>query len=381
MSNWLYKITSIVYQCVNNIEIPKVIFYGCEKEHEIYFMELLFNLGFDVLYVNTKELQNLSCKNKIDSISKKIEYEKKSDLPEFPKKERVVSYETNALKAQNEVNELYYDGQSALKPWQLQKCSTRNIPLKITYDELFTLWSVDSNMRPQFKVQNNIVYIPNLCCKINGVESNVKEFARKINELGNVDNCLIFENKSLFSMEQDDYDYKKRVILQSNIRDMINDNGQLDRDKIKNSQIYHYSYLNPYTQNILLDIIESLIETALEKNKQKALVDVLVVLLNIDKGILNLLQNFDYGFKIPKIILYHSDSSTIGGHSKIILRTLNRIGFDILAVTPTRYCDIDDIFDENILNIFQLEDSAMNLRSPFKENKVQEKKSWFERIF
>lgn len=381
MSSWLSKISNMVCHCINNMEIPKTIFYGCEKEHEIYFMELLFNLGFDVLYINTKEIQNLICKNKIDSISKKIEYEKKSELPKFPTKERVVSYETNALKAQNEINELYYDGQTALKPWQLQKCSTRNIPLKITYDELFSLWNVESNMRPQFKVQNNVVYIPNLCCKISGVEDNIKEFAKKVNELGKVDNCLIFEDRPLLCMSQHVYDYEKNLILQSNIRDMIDDNGQLDRTKMRNAECYHYGFLNIHTQNRLLDIIESVIKSGLEQNRQNALIEILAVLMNIDKNILNLLQNFDYAFKIPKIILYHSNSSTISNNTKIILKTLNRIGFDILAVTPTRYCDIDDMFDEDVLNIFQLGNSAMNLRSPFKENKVQEKKSWFERIF
>lgn len=400
MSSWLSKISNMVCHCINNMEIPKTIFYGCEKEHEIYFMELLFNLGFDVLYINTKEIQNLICKNKIDSISKKIEYEKKSELPKFPTKERVVSYETNALKAQNEVNDLYYDGESSLKPWQLQECSTRNIPLKTTYEELLTLWTVESNMRPQFKVQNKTVYIPNLCCKINGVENDIKDFIKKIEDF-NVDNCLIFENSSLFTIldqEKNNYNFlnwegeeqfKENLmkdlineVLQANIINMVDNNGEFYVEQLKNKRCYHYGYLSNMVQTRILDMIKSKYYSVIENNQnQKELVFYITILLNLDKRILNLMQNFDYGYDIPKIILYHSNEFVYKEQDEIILKALNEIGFDILAITPTRYCDIDNIFPNEILNIFSLEKSSMNLKSPFRNNKIQKKKGLFERIF
>lgn len=377
ISKWLSHIIDNVYQCVNILEIPKVIFYGCEKEHEMYFMELLFNLGFDVLYINTKEIQNLTCKNKLNSISKKIEYEKKCELPEFPKKEQIVSYETNALKAQNEVNEMYYDGQSVLKPWQLQKCSTRNVPLKITYDELFTLWNVDSNMRPQFKVQNNTVYIPNLCCKVSGVEDDVKDFCNKIIVLFSEKNCVLYENKSPVS--HIDFEHEKTFILRSNLREMLDHDFKLDRKKMKNAPCWSYGYLNPNLQEMLLDHVERILKDGINQNNQKEMIQRLIVILNLDSKILNLLQNFDYGFSVPKLILYHSTNMQYYEIDAILFSFLNSIGFDIVAITPTRYCDLEDIFEEEKLNIFHLGNSAMNLKSPFKKGK--EKKSFIERIF
>ncbi len=375
MSGWLNSLLSVITYDSNII--PKVIFYGQEKEHEIYFMELLFNFGFDVLYINTKEISNMKTKSKLDSISKKIQYNNICELPKFPVEEKIVSYETNALKAENEVNELYYDGQSVLKPWQLQKCSTRNIPLKTTYEELFNLWNVESNMRPQFKVQNNTVYIPNLCCKINGVTNDIKEFTRKINELDLEKNCLVFENESLFT--EINLDRVVKEILQVNIIDMVDSNGDFHVEQLKTKNCYHYGYLGNPVQTRILDAIKSRFYSILEDGTQKDMVFAIAVLLNLDKRILNLLQNFDYGFAIPKIILYHNNEFEYKKQDKIILETLNEIGFDILAITPTRYCDIENVFTEDILNIFSLENSAMNLKSPFKKEK--ERKTFFERIF
>ncbi len=361
----------------NNV-IPKVLFYGIEKEHEIYFMELLFNLGFDVLYINTREIGNIGVRNKLDSISKKIQYENTCELPEFPIEEKIVSYETNALKAQNEVNELYYDGQSTLKPWQLQKCSIKNIPLKVTYDELFNLWNVESNMRPSFKVQNNTVYIPNICCKICGVEDDIKNFCNKIGILCVENKTKIYENKSL--IPNIDLSFEQNLILQSNLRDLLSVDFQLDRKKMKGKPCWHYGYLNPNLQEMLLDHIESILEKGITQNKQREMLQELSILLNLDKDILDLLQNFDYGFDIPKIILYHSTNMVYSENDSILLTHLNKMGFDIVTITPTRYCDLEDIFNEDTLNVFNLGNSAMNLKPPFKKDK-QEKKTFFERIF
>ncbi len=376
IGGWLNNILSVI-DCNPDI-IPKVIFYGIEKEHEIYFMELLFNLGFDILYINTQEVSNTKIKDKLDSISKKQKYENVCELPEFPVEEKIVSYETNALKAQNEVNELYYDGQSVLKSWQLQKCSTTNIPLKVTYDELFNLWTVESNMRPSFKVQNNKVYIPNICCKVCGVEDDIKNFCNKIRVLCVENRTKIYEDKSL--VPNIDLNFEQSLILQSNLRELLDNDFQLDRKKMKGKPCWHYGYLNPNLQEMLLDHIESILEKGITQNRQKEMIRELSLILNLDKDILNLLQNFDYGFDIPKIILYHSTNMVYSENDGILLSHLNKMGFDIVAITPTRYCDLEDIFSEDILNIFNLGNSAMNLKSPFKKDK-QERKSFFERIF
>ena len=125
--------------------IAKILYYGDIKEHEYFFLMLMFSFGCDILYINTKEIKY----DYFQEFGQNVYRETFCELPEFPKEEKVVSYETNALKAQNEVTDMYYDT-TTLKPWQLQKNKVKIVPLKTTYDELFNLWEIDSNMRPRF---------------------------------------------------------------------------------------------------------------------------------------------------------------------------------------------------------------------------------------
>lgn len=375
MSNWLstyYKLLFLDKPETTNI-VPKVLYYGNIKEHEIYFLEMLFQLGCDILYVNTLDFNNL----KMNSISKKIIYEKKVELPQFPKEEKIVPHETNALKAQSEVNEMYYDS-TTLRPWQLQNHDIKNIPLKITYDELFSLWNVDANMRPGFKVANNMVYIPNLCCKISGVENDIKNFTQKVKHLDDLENVLVFKTINFFNKEKFDRDMNEYI--SSKIQRNGFKNKKLDKDFIKSTQSYHYRYLRLSLQDLILDTIEKM---AMSENTKCQDIDlIMATLLNLDKMFLDLLQNFDFAFAIPKVIVFHNDTNILQKTETIILKFLNLIGVDILFVTPTGYADIENELDETILNMFQLEKNDTKYKFPFqKNNQEQDNGTLLGRIF
>ena len=141
---WLNSFYEKLFLVNENI-IPKVLFYGDIKEHEIYFLQFLFNCGCDILYVNTEKNDYL----KLDKISIKKMFEQQELLPPFPKEEVIIPHETNGLKAQKEVEDMYYSNSDLLKPHQLQKHKLETVPLKFSYEELFSLWNTDGNIRPR----------------------------------------------------------------------------------------------------------------------------------------------------------------------------------------------------------------------------------------
>ena len=56
-NNFITKLIVWAYMYIKNIDIsgninPKSIYYGQIGRHEIYFLILLYNMGFDVIYIN-----------------------------------------------------------------------------------------------------------------------------------------------------------------------------------------------------------------------------------------------------------------------------------------------------------------------------------------
>ena len=223
-----------------------------------------------------------------------------------------------------------------------------------------------------------------MCCKINGGKENKRDFILELQRLKK-DNVLICEEElTQYTTIQNNETGRNTV---NDIKDFVDNNTNsaqlLDRERLKRREFYNYGYLNIDIQNRIFDIYSQYINDY--KSKKISLMKLkvaILVLFSLDKNILNLLQNFDYAFQVPKIIVLHNTENTLNDIDKALLPILSSLGFDILFITPTRYCDIEEIFTEDKLNIFNLEKSIMDLGNPFKSIKQQTKKKGFlERLF
>lgn len=364
----------------NNIDkIPRVLYYGDIKDQEVYFLEFLFNVGCDILYINTENVRNL----KLDSISKKKTYPQNCDLPSFPTKEQIVSQETSGLKAQKEVENDYYSG-DVIRPFQFQDYKTKVVPLKFSYEELWNLWEADSNVRPGFKARNEEVYIPTICCKINGIE-NDRNFEEKLEKLSDRENCIVYNNCKLFHNQAinilngygTDIPFKERL-------KRFYKNGTFQMEEFKNSSCYKYRHLRKSIQDRILTFALNKDVSSFNDKDWDNWSRCFGVLLNLGDEILNLWQQFDYGFQIPKIIIYHNDEIYFNEYDRILVKLLWFLDFDILVFSPVGYCDIEDLFDEDeVLNVFQLDKFSQKFKNPFQKKNIVScnKESLFERIF
>lgn len=101
---------------------------------------------------------------------------------------------------------------------------------------------------------------------------------------------------------------------------------------------------------------------------------ILLCILNLDKIILEMIQKFDYPFKIPKIMIYAKDEAIFTEEDSIILAFLNLMGFDIVIFTPTGYNNIETRVYEEYYDIHKLEDVTFNLDIP-NLNSIRKSKS------
>lgn len=377
---WTKKVYKSLF--FNNIdEIPKVLYYGNIKEQEIYFLEFLFSVGCDILYINTQDFKN----KKLDMISKKKVYQKKCPLPIFPTEMAFVPQETSGAKAQQEIEDMYYDNSVLIKPHQFQRHNLKVIPLKFTYEELLDLWKADGNVRPGFEAINDDVYIPTICCKINGIEDS-RDFVEKMESLTRVDNCLVFDDCSIFEDKEVLYiNNLIRLDLGERIKKFYS-RGEFQKEKFRHSMFFEkWRCLKLPLQNMILNLIEAMDTSQFNNRDWKDWALCVAIMMNLKTEILDLLQKYDYGFQVPKIVVFHNGNNVLRKDDSILVTLLWTLGFDILFFSPNGYCDIEETFNskktEDVLNIFQLDILSTNFKIPFLKKKIINKESFLERIF
>ena len=82
-----------------------------------------------------------------------------------------------------------------------RKTKTRK-KIKTSYDDIFDLWITPVNERKGYKIKNGVKYIPNILCKINGVENDREAFKEKFKKLI-TENSFIATDKEILTYIRD----------------------------------------------------------------------------------------------------------------------------------------------------------------------------------
>jgi len=359
-------------------EVPKIIFYGEINVHEIFFLIFISMLGCDVLFIHSQiekdTFKSIKCSDKYTTL---IQNSKSRPLHEFPKSERIVRKATVAYNASEEIQKIIYDNDSGLyKPWQFAKYLTQPITLKTTYDELMILWNKEAKLRPEFRVDTNKVYVPNLFAKINGVPQDISTYWDTFRKLLEASNVYLIDHVPFTKVTYTRRDLCTTVFL-------INEDGTLDRNKIINSDIYKYSYLKSSLQDFILSKIEELITSDIFVLPMDRMFQakILNTVLSMDEKILKLLEQFDFPQSIPKIIIYDNSKEIFNDDDIIIISFLYLSGIDIIIFTPTSYNNIEVRMKSDLFDVHQLPSVAYELPMPDLKEPVRKRKSILSLLF
>jgi len=385
--NFTLKLLSWVYDFVPNlmknfdfqstssddILNPKVIYYGDIKKHELLFLIFLSKLGCDILYINSLSDKILELTDYSELFSKSFELPYKSSLKEFPKEELQIRQETVALKASRELSTtLYTDADGFYKPWQFEKYKTHPITLKTTFYELKILWDEHSSLRTGFKVENDTVYMPNLFAKISGVQNDLSLYWKDLFHLKSSESTLFIDKIPFTNITYSKTDlYSLAFVLDSN--------GLVDEKKILEHSCYKFSYLKTSMQHTILEKINYLIKTDMfiKTIDKEFKLKILITILDLNKNILQLIQQYDYPSKVPKLVIYDNNENTFSDEDSIVLCFLNLFGFDITILTPTGYNNIEEKIRTEFYDTHRLEQVNFNLPLP---NLNDEKKYTKEKV-
>lgn len=331
---------------------PKILFYGNIKPHEIYLLNALHNLGCDVLFVHPqpegdKPFQLLDKENALTTLV--LNEHNLSPAP-FPQTERLVRRSTVAYNASKEIEEVIYSEDVGLyKPWQFEGYLTQPITLKTTFDELKILWREPAKVRPEFKVQNQKVYVPNLFAKINGVSANMADYWQDLKTLVLAPQARLIETVPFSRLS-----YTKQELFQAAY--FLNEQGLFDPIKVMKCPHYKFGYLKEPLQHFLVEKINELILAGrfLAPIDEKFKLKILMTILTMEDSLIKLIEVFDYPQEIPKLILYDNRRESFSEDDAILMAYLNLIGLDMVIFTPTNYATIEQYLKPTLFDIHQL---------------------------
>ncbi|MEG6615761.1 YceG family protein [Peptococcaceae bacterium 1198_IL3148] len=341
---------------------PKVLYYGDIKLHEICFLIYLSKIGCDVLYINT-DCQKDNIFKEIDPAeqhSKLITQPYSLALEPFPEVERVIRKATVAYSASQEIQQVIYSADAGLfKPWQFQNYRTQPITLRTTYDELKILWPEEARIRPEFKVVDDTVYVPNLFAKIRGTHQDLNLYWQDYRLLINSKNTLVVTQVPFTKVN-----YKKRDLYASAF--LFNNDGLLNREKLMQSGFYRFSYLRSSLQHLIISKVEELIKANpfIDGTDKELPLKILMTVMTMDDNILRLIETFDYPKEVPKLVIYDSTKEVFSDEDAIIIAFLNLVGIDIAIFTPTNYNNIELKLKTELLDEHQLPSLQLDLPIP-----------------
>ncbi|KYH28239.1 MULTISPECIES: YceG family protein [Clostridium] len=299
--------------------------------------------------------------------------------------------ETEAFKINEELMEMLHDESSGCYvPWQFANYKVHADTLKTTYDEVILWGKQEAMIRPGWQVKGKGVIIPNIFAKVSGVHRDVKLYREQVSALVKEENTLFFKKFPL---------YKQRLPKDVNkiYSKMLKKNGEIDKGKLLTSEYWKYKRLNSALQESIADkIIEfckissfwkyktykvklrfSLINRIIEffysliykesKDEDMMKISIFAILTNLDEELLDLLQNFDYPLKVPKIIIYNNNErKSLTFADAVTLMFMNSMGVDIIIFNPGGTSDIENYVKEDFYDTHRLEEIHPNL--PYRRN-------------
>ena len=287
-------------------------------------------------------------------------------------------------------------------PQRYQGFKVNSVNYNVVVSDIETYWNTEARFREGFESdeENKIVTIPNFFTKVNGIYKDKKkyiEFVKMLRESSNTitleDNYFNYDilelkddfyeamensnsyNKNNFSIEYFDAS-KYGFVTEPTIQNVLS--GSFYCFRIKNSDRFRFEYLTSDKKQLVLDTLVRIIKDSNNPLRLKSLSDYtefISLALTLENCFINMLNNFDYGLEVPKIVVSSPD---LNKKTAMLLYLMNEMGIDIVILSPSGKSNVERYYDINNLSLGFF-DTEFNLDSEIildsdKEKIKEEKK-------
>ena len=161
-------------------------------------------------------------------------------------------------------------------------------------------------------------------------------------------------------------------------------NGRLNRSAVKAHKNYRYGFLKEETQDYILEKLSAFLEADVIKDQSSGGLEyrIIHIALNMDSGILRLIQKFDFTSVNPKVVYISTGENIISRSDSILLAFLSRLGFDVVFYVPTGYQSAEKYYTDGVMSCLETGEYMFDLAVPDLSKRIADpKKSIFKRIF
>ncbi len=350
---WLERYRSALFADWQMPDVSCFIYLGgCRDENEALFCRFLAKLPVDVLILNP-DLNRTCCL--ADPLLFEKSEAKSLRLEKYPEEGAGLRLGTTAFHAEQDLDSMMYGDTGIYRNRQFSRASV--VTLRTMYEEIQILWNQELKFRPNFDTQDDQVILPVICAKVSGVkERDVSAYWAGV--------------KTLMTPETLVFTYPRTRTQEDNplapIAGQFIQNGTLRKDRLRAHNAYPYGLLKESVQDYILEKIQILLSGDLIKDDGSGRLQsrILAVLLNLDKDIVRLIQNFDFTKKNPKLIGIVTGETVLTKEDAILLAFLNLIGFDIALFVPTGYQCIEQHYTRQLFDDHQIGDYVYDLSVP-----------------
>lgn len=365
---------------------PKCIYYGDITRHEIYFLIMLYHMGFDVLYFNPLREELFWDEIETEGLSKLHKYRQIlpiRTLKEYSQEGTVMEQiQSSMFQIERELEtQMYSDG--VYKPWQFRKGNTEPIFFHGTLIDLTNNYHEPAKVRSGFTVKNQTVTVPHFFQKIEGEYEDRKKYIEFVKELKQGNHVLLVKDadKSLLpqTINRDDMLSLSFCIL---------GDGSCNIEKLKKCTFYPLGKYNPDVQNFILNKInevlldEHLFTCNFEKEDRLSLI---MLLINLHPNLVRMIDNFDFPNQVPKLLLFLEGEEGISNPMQMLLAFLYKVGFDLVILNPAGLCSLsllpDYLYDTIRLETMIYDENAENILAEIERTEQKENKCIWKKLF
>lgn len=253
------------------------------------------------------------------------------------------------------------------RPWQYQDYKIVSVNYDVILSDIETYWNTQARMREGFSVdeENKTIYLPNFFTKVNGICHNNVDYEKFVLMLREAKNTIKVSDKNFFehsnilhlvNNETSKYFINTRELMKNKMGDDSNF-AELSVKNLLQNRIFAYEFegsnssfsnLTSSKQNQLVNFMKNVINKNVNEWNKEKMFNFINNCIQLPESIITLLNNFDYSFDVPKIIVTTSDLSE---NFVMSLYILNEMCIDIILLEPSGKSTIEKHMDINELSL------------------------------
>lgn len=377
---WLIRYLNMFYQDSELRQIPLVIIFGNLLDKDQDFIKLLGCLPLDILWFTPNYKVAYHADSQDSSYKCILVGDSDTQIVKYPKNVGMAQSNTVAYQAERDLDKLLYSDGTMFRVKQFKEINP--IVLRTTYEEMFILWKEQAKFRPSFTTVGNLVTVPTIFMKIDGVNSDYDNDVQRL--LG--PNTIYFTNYPI-NLDLSYIDPSSGKNFREFTRQLVF-KDTIDFERLRQSPYYKYGVYSEETQNLIFQKVQKLLAinwcAKQEKNLPYIILD---VAFRLPPNVMQMIHNYDFTGNIPKLIIYNGGTNSCTLEDCIFIMLLKLIGFDIVVWAPTGYRVIEQYISPdnfNSLTIGQYDFNRANLAigvpRPL-DNRGQKKQGFFSSLF